>query len=519
MEFILDLIYIYVIIFSFYFFVLAIKSLNSKRLMREKQGAPLIEPETLCVILYVHNQHEALTNMLKMLFSQDYPVQNFIIHVILDNCNDHSEDIIPVDTNIRVLNLNDGVTVGKSQAISILLESIREDKFIKSYVFVDVDRYIEKDFLTNVNAALNSSPVITGQTVIIDNENMNFSEKMVFTYTKYMNKFIRKSRALLKLSDKVDGNLFAIRKDFVEQVDALDIKDINAELKYSILLSSIGYPCLYVPYVKAYVKPYNYKIEKPSLSYRLKLFKQCFKSLFSIKFKFIEHILSLVAPSALVISFLSVFYLYVSYKFYFMFNFIIVFAIFSVLLLSFAISIVKSEMYAGDFWYLMLYPIYSIGHIISNFPPCRFVKKYFFKSSDKKNVQKYTVKVLATNGKSNIPCKLDFISENGLAMVVFSFKKKKFKSSKQIRIIEALNELTTKLNDYGFQLKICYCCEYFQSLIDGSQNMIKGTCNYEFKGRNMQEELQTFIWNSCSACVVKKTISIIEDIRLNQRKQ
>lgn len=519
MEFILDLIYIYIIAFSFYFFILGLKSLSSSRFMREKQRAALIDPEMLCVILYVHNQHEALANMLKMLLSQNYPVQNYIIHIILDNCKDHSEDIIPIDSNIRVLNLNDGVTVGKSQAISILLESIRPDTFIKSYVFVDVERYIEQDFLTNVNAALHTSLVITGQTVIIDNEHKSFSEKMVYTYTKYMNKFIRKSRALLRLSDRVDSNLFAIRKDFADQVDALDLKDINTELKYSILLSSIGYPCLYVPYVKAYVKPYNYKIEKPSLSYRINLFKNGFKHLFSFKLRYIEHILSLIAPSALVISFLSIFYLYISYKFYFMFNFIVVFAIFSVLLLSFAISIIKSEMYAGDFWYLVMYPIYSIGHLISNFPLCRFIKKYIFRSSDKKNIQKYTVKVVATNGKSNIPCKLDFISENELAMVVFSFKNRKFKSSKQIRILDALNELTVKLSNYGFQLKICYCCEYFQSLIDGSQNMIKGTCRYEFKGRNMQEELQTFIWNSCTACTPKKQISIIEDIRLNQRKK
>ena len=101
-------------------------------------------------------------------------------------------------------------------------------------------------------------------------------------------------------------------------------------------------------------------------------------------------------------------------------------------------------------------------------------------------------------------------------MVIFRFKKKKFSSSKQIRMVEALNELTSKLNDYGFQLKICYCCEHFTSLVDGSQNMIKGLCNYEFKDRTAGEELQTLLWNSCSMCCPKKMISVIEDIRLNQ---
>ena len=193
----------------------------------------------------------------------------------------------------------------------------------------------------------------------------------------------------------------------------------------------------------------------------------------------------------------------------------VVFTIFSLLLLGFAISIIKSELYAKDFLYLAIYPFYSIGHLLDNLPPYRFIKKHFLNKS-KKDIQKYTVNVIATNGKANIPCKLDLISENGLAMVVFRFKKKKFSSNKQIRMVEALNELTSKLNDYGFQLKICYCCEYFSSVVDGSQNMINGLCNFDFKDRVKGEELQTLLWNSCSMCHPKKMISVIEDIRLNQ---
>lgn len=518
MELILDFIYIYIGIFSIYFFILGVRSLNDRKYKLDKKYAMTAEPSVLCVIVYSHNNYEALKNMLNQLKSQKYPKDKYIIQVILDNCNDHSEELLTESDSLRVLNLNDGVTVGKDQAISILLESLRQDTSIESYVFIDSNRYIEEDFLLSANTALAITPVASGQTIIIENENLTISEKIKAVYLKYQNNFIRKSRTLLKLSDRIDGSLMCIKKDFVEKVDALDLKDINTELKYSILLSSIGYPCLYIPDFKAYVKSFDYDIQRPSLSYRIKLFRQCLTKLFTFNISFIEHILSMIAPSGLVAVILSLGYLFLSAKYYFIFSFIVVFTVFSLLLLGFAISILKSELYAKDFMYLAMYPAYSILHILDNLPPYRFIKKHFFKGRTKKDVQKYSVKVFATNGKANIPCKLDLISENGMAKVVFSFKKKKFTSSKQIRMVEALNELTEKLNDYGFHLKICYCCEYFSSIVDGSQNMIHGECSYDFKDKKPNDVLTTLIWNSCSACKPKKVISVIEDIRLNQQE-
>lgn len=515
MELILDLLYIYIAIFSLYYFILAIRSLNDRKFVAFRRHMANVEQDLLCAIVYSHNNYDALKNILEQLVHQTYSTQNFLVYVILDNCTDHSEELLSDRLNIKVLNLNDGVTVGKDQAISILLEELRQNTTINSYVFLDVNKFIEEDFLLNVNRALKLSPVVVGQTIVIENDNLTFSEKVNITCQKYFNNFIRYARALMGLADRIDSSVFAINKHFVEKIDALDLKDINTELKYSILLSKLGYPCLYVPDIKTYVKSYNFKLTKPSISYRIKLFKQCFSQLFTLNFKFVEHAFSLIAPSSLVVLVLSLFYLGLTYKFYFMFNFMVVFTIFSLLLLGFAISIIKSELYAKDFLYLAIYPFYSIGHLLDNLPPYRFIKKHFLNKS-KKDIQKYTVNVIATNGKANIPCKLDLISENGLAMVVFRFKKKKFSSNKQIRMVEALNELTSKLNDYGFQLKICYCCEYFSSVVDGSQNMINGLCNFDFKDRVKGEELQTLLWNSCSMCHPKKMISVIEDIRLNQ---
>ena len=516
MELILDFIYLYIGIFSLYFFVLGIRSLNERKLSKYERYCDTVEQSRFCIVLYSHDEYDSLKNMLNQLNSQNYPADRYFIQVILDNCSDHSEDLIHESPNLRILNLNDGVTVGRDQAVSILLESMRENTSFDSYAFVDINRYIEQDFLSKANYALTVSPIVTGQNVILENENHTFSEKIKIAYHKFINNFIRKSRFLLGLADKIDSSVMFVKKDFVEKVDALDIKNINTELKYSVLTADLGYPCLYVPTLKVYVKYYNFVSERPSLSYRISLFKNCFTKLFTFNFKFTEFVCSLIAPSGLVVLILSILFLLLSAKYYFLFNFVFVFTLFSLLSLGFAIGYIKSGLHAKDFIYLAIYPLYSIIHIIDNLPPYRFIKKYFINNEDNnKNIQKYTVKVVATNGKSNIPCNLDLISEDGLAKVVFSFKKKKFTSSKQLRMVEALNELTSKLNDYGFHLKICYCCEYFSSIVDGSQNMVQGECSYDFKNKNPDDILKTLLWNSCSAYKHKQITSVFDEINLD----
>ena len=514
MELILDLLYLYVGIFSLYFFVLAIRSLSDKKFRETSKYAAKLDKSNLCVVLYSHDNYDALCRMLSQLNAQNYPANKFFIYLILDNCTDSSYNSLKESVNLRILDLNDKVTVGKDQAVSILLEKLREDESIDSYVFIDTDRFIEENFLENANLALKTSPVAVGQTVILEPKVKSFTDKIKISVAKFNDNFVRKSRALLGLADRVDSSILCIRKDFVEKVDALDLKNINTELKYSILIADLGYPCLYVPSFKAYTKFEGYSFERPSLSYRINLFKKCFTKMFSFNYKFTEFVCSLIAPSSLVVVTLSLAFLLLSAKYYFLFNFIFVFLIFSLLLISFLIGYIKSELHAKDFIALAVYPIYSILHILDNLPPYRFVKKYFLHKDDKnKNIQKYTVKVIASNGKVNIPCNLDLISDDGLAKVIFSFKKKKFSSGRQLRMVEALNELTSKLNDYGFHLKICYCCEYFSSIVDGTQNMVQGECNYEFQNKKAGEIMTTLLWNSCFACKYRGFTNLFEEIK------
>ena len=106
--------------------------------------------------------------------------------------------------------------------------------------------------------------------------------------------------------------------------------------------------------------------------------------------------------------------------------------------------------------------------------------------------------VIVSDGKHDFPCQLELISDDGLARVTFINKGKRYTTkNNHLRMIDAVRELTTKLADYGLTLKVCQCCKYFQPMVDGSTNMVKGCCQCQFQGRTPGDIIPTLIWNTC----------------------
>lgn len=511
MELILDLLYIYVAFYSVFFFILAIKSLNDRKFRIEQKYNNLGYQNNLCIIIYSHNNEIGLENLIKQLKEQDYPCGSFSTYVILDNCSDNSEKLFVNDNFVQVVNIKDQGTIGKDQAVSILLEKLSAVQNCNAYVFLNADRYIEKDFLHSINSALMESPVISGSTVLAG-ENLNLRQKIKFTFHKYYTNFIQKARSLMGLAAVIDSNVLIMRQDLMEKIGCIDFQNINSELKYSLLLSRIGCKCTFNPNVKTYINIDNFEPKIPSLSTRITLFRNCFMQIWTTNFAFKEHVFSLLTPNVWLLTFAYIYLLKHSYNYYFIVDFWVVLLSFAILIAGFTISLLNSKIQVREFIYLFLYPFYSPGYIFKNLPLFKKIRNTF--TGEKhftSNTEKLMVDVNVTDGKNSIPCKLELISESGLAKVNFMFKKKRFTTSTQLRMVDAIGELTKKLEDYGFILKICQCCSNFTPNIDGSTNMVKGYCNYAFSN-TQSEAIPTLLWNSCKGFNQNKSNGVIEEI-------
>lgn len=512
MEFILDILFIYVAIYSLYFLALSLRNLNDKPFKIEKRYSQYDVKENIAVIIYARNNKCTLENLIKELKMQDYPINNFRIFTILDNSTDGSEQLFVNESFINLINIKDVGTVGKDQAVSMLIERLSKDDTIEAYVFIDADRSIPANFLSTINSALVNHSVLSGETLILT-DNLGPIDKIKAAYQKYHMNFMRKARSLFGLAASADSGVFVIKKELVDKIGSVDFKDINSELKYSLLLSKVKCPCTYNPNIQTYVDTANYEFRKPRLSARLDLFKNCFTQIWKKNFVFAEHTFSLLNPNIWLVMIIYAVIMKHSYRYYFFVDFKFVFLSFLLLVGGFGISLINSKLKFKEIVLLCLYPIYSLCHIIKNLPPVRIAKNRLEnRETLPENTEKMVIDAFVVNNNGReLPCKLEFISEDGLSKVKFIYKKRKFVTGRHLRMIDALREIRQKLDDYDFVLKICCCCKYFTSEQDGTTNMLKGFCSSDYPSPSIKNKRPTLVWNSCSDFEPAKISSAIEE--------
>lgn len=489
--------------------------INRSRLKKDIHN--MKKKDNLAVVIYARNNKITLENLIKELKMQDYPINNFRVFVILDNCSDGSEQLFVNESFVNLINITGVGTVGKDQAVSMLIERLSKDQTIDSYVFIDADRSIPSNFLTTVNSALINNSALSGETLIIT-DNLGPVDKIKAAYQKYHMNFMRKARSLFGLAASADSGVFVIKKDIVDEIGSVDFKDINAELKYSMLLSKIKCPCTYNPNIQTYVDTANYEFRKPRLSARLDLFKNCFTQIWSKNFIFAEHTFSLLNPNIWMILIIYAAVMKHSYRYYFFVDFKIVLFTFLILVAGFGISLINSKLRFREIVLLCLYPIYSLCHIIKNLPPIRVIRAKITRREElPEGTEKLEIEAFVMNNAGReLPCKLEFISESGLAKIKFMYKNKKFITGRHLRMIDALQEIRQKLYDYGFVLKICSCCKYFTSNVDGSTNMLKGFCNSDYPSPSINGKKPTLIWNSCTDFEPARVTNLLEEMAEEQ---
>ena len=87
--------------------------------------------------------------MLEQLNKQDYPRGNYQIHIILDTCTDDSSNKLEFVGGAKLWRLTDDTPLGRDKAISWLLENILSFKKVDGYVFLNANRVVKSDFLSN----------------------------------------------------------------------------------------------------------------------------------------------------------------------------------------------------------------------------------------------------------------------------------------------------------------------------------------------------------------------------------
>ena len=490
----MTILYLYITIFTVYFVLLAFASMKQVKKVRDKYTP---KDANLCVVVYATGETNTLENLLKQLKGQNYPKQNYTIYTILDKCENVSEVTLQSDLNMNVININNMEPVGKSQAYSIIAEKLQDIKDLDAYVFLDAKNYVDFDFLMNVNYYLTKYQVFNPMvTYLAENGELSFWENVKAVYSRYLYKFIFSSRSKLGLTNILNTDSFIIRKDLLNRIATFDFRDLISEVEYTYKLAKEGVKVALIEDIKVFDSIEKFDFRIPSLSKRLNIFWS--NLLKPQNFISREFISSLAAPNWLTCILVYLILLVHSYSFGFWVDYSTILIQAIVILIAFCISVMSANLYAKECFQLFAYPIHSMGRMVYNFPPFRGVRNIVKNTTRKHVIEKMTTNIIVTDGVRDYPCQMELISDDGLARVTFINKGKKFTTkNNHLRMIDAVRELTTKLADHGMTLKVCQCCKYFQPLVDGSTNMVKGCCKCNFEGRTPGDIIPTLIWNTC----------------------
>lgn len=511
--FLLAVLLIYVIAFTVYYAACVVHSAKAKRFLQKQKYNAAAQPNNIITIIYARNNESTIVPLLEALNKQHYPRENYQTHIILDHCTDNSSNILEFIGGAKIWRVGENAPVGKDEAISWILEGLLSYQNIDAFIFLNADRYIDENFLASVNANLTGEKILVGSTDYLV-RSKTLLNAIKTTYHTYVNRILNCGRSLMGLANVVDTDIFVIRKEVLDKIKCVDFKDNNSELKYTTLLVRNGFIPKFCPLIKTYTSIDNFKDRKPSVSFKLSLVWNCIRLLLKSPPKFGEFLANTLAPNFwfLTLVYLGLLSFTNTYELtnFSIINFNVVFFFFSVLILSFLASLYTSKLGKKNLFYLVLYPAYSLMKILLHVPVAGVLFNKITSKTIAEEKEMSTVDVCVTDGKNNLQCKLDLISESGLVRAVFRFKKKKYSSSSQIRMVDAIKEVSDKLNEHGFRIKICQSCGYFNLKLDGSTNMVKGYCNRLVLQKESEVPLDTVLWNSCGYFVPQEVNKIID---------
>lgn len=208
------------------------------RSRRRRNGTECESPHTQFLILVpAHNESKCIRQTLTALKELDYPVDNYSVFVIADNCSDNTKEVVSSE-RITCLERVDTQKAGKGHAISWALKTLENHSF-DCCVIIDADCIVSKNALTVLDHELARGSKAIQLDYIASNP-----DSSCFSYLSYLanhleNYYYYYPRSSLKLATHLRGTGMAISRSLLRQIP-WSSSSIVEDLDYSIELCLKG---------------------------------------------------------------------------------------------------------------------------------------------------------------------------------------------------------------------------------------------------------------------------------------
>ncbi len=485
---------IYLFIYCIYqlFFYIKARNLESYAYEQELNRSKITENKKFCILIYATNKDRNLDNLLISLNNQDYEKENYEVHVVFQR--DEKDGSIARDFayGAKIHNIENPDYFSKDRALNLIIQKLTPDNKCDAFVFLGANRVIGEKYLYNINKTITESGVYVGTKITMNSNKQfakRFKQEIISSYLKYSNRTYNLVRSMFNLPFLVDGENFVVTSDVMDKMGYISIEDKDSELEYTLDLAANGIKSIYSPYIITGIDIKNYNFESPTLKNKVTLFSYYFKFLFFKDLTFKEFILFSLKPNSILVlaAFIGLLLLSVSFPQHIASNFVILLGAF--LLANFIFSVYISKMNIFEVFFLLFYPLCLTWQKTKIYINSLTMKSIKNSKYEEENINSATVAAVVQNGKKDIDCKLDLVSEDGMKKVVFREGNKFISTDLCLRMYDAMADISYKLKSKGMTLKVCQNCEHFSLSPDGTLDNVVGKCKIS--------QVEICIWNGC----------------------
>jgi cellulose synthase/poly-beta-1,6-N-acetylglucosamine synthase-like glycosyltransferase len=464
---------------------------------------------TFNFIIHSQSDEQTLPALIDSIKKQEYKKEKINTNIILDNCSDNTSKILEImgGTKIWRISTEDGFK-GKNASVRWLLERIFFQDTSDIYVFLSSDVVLKSDFVAKLNKEMNSHKIVTGMTLSkvatpsLLNQIVSFRKFFLVSIT-----FI--GRNIAGLTNALNEDFYAIKRDLLKEAEYNFDNESTPELEIPLRLINKNINIKYSKEVRVY-KQYQENFEAILKSFnrltvsKIKLLLKYRKEILDISMdlKAKEFLLSVIYPNESIIILMCIFITAFSVFNSYLFGYKVPYFVTNCYVLSFIYAGFIFNVDARKTFYWICWNILSPFALLLNFG--LNYKQFLNIPSEKTEAEKSqfcenskVVDVILTDGAREITSKLEMICESSLYQVIFWFNNKKMSSQKSFKMSDALREIIDKLIEYGFALKVCQNCGFFELDSRGRTISDCGKCYMGVVKQETQDPDATHIWESC----------------------
>ena len=223
-----------------YYFYIALRY----GLKKPKSFSRAMPVTSFAILIAARNEEAVIGRLVESLLKQEYPRALFCTYVIPNNCTDQTA-AAAYAAGAEILTCNYPVRY-KGDALHQAVCQLKERKY-DAYVIFDADNVVDKHFLSRINDAFCAGAKIVKGRHVAMNPKASWVAGCYDIYFSGFDLLFNRPRANGKLSAKLVGTGFSVKREVLEDLGGWNTSTIAEDAEFAAQCAGAGYPVAWVP--------------------------------------------------------------------------------------------------------------------------------------------------------------------------------------------------------------------------------------------------------------------------------